>query len=96
LDLSGQTGSTGSEGLLIILMKHQPVKFLKQVLPAVKVNVDIGQADPSNYASMFDRVQADEKLIVENSPQNFATKIAAGEKDAKHQDICDVSTSMPR
>jgi hypothetical protein len=34
---------------------------MKQVLPKLKANVDIGQADRSIYASLFDRVQTDEK-----------------------------------
>lgn len=50
----------------IVLIEHQPIEFMKQVLPKLKANVDIGQADPSNYASMFDRVQTDE-----NKPQRY-------------------------
>ncbi|MBV8810396.1 MAG: hypothetical protein JO033_17135 [Acidobacteriaceae bacterium] len=45
----------------IVLIEHQPVEFMEQVLPKLKQNVDMGQADPADYASMFDRVQTDQK-----------------------------------
>lgn len=44
----------------VVLIDHQPLEFMREVLPKLKQNVAVGQADPANYASMFDRVQADE------------------------------------
>jgi hypothetical protein len=50
----------------VVLVEHQPLEFMREVLPQLKQNVAAGQADPANYATMFDRVQTDE-----HKPQRY-------------------------
>jgi len=46
-------------GEFVIMIQHQPARFRQQVLPKLKANVDMGQADPESYALVYDRSQRD-------------------------------------
>ena len=42
-----------------IMVQHQSPALRRKVLPKLKTNVDVGQADPGIYAMMFDRSRRD-------------------------------------
>lgn len=44
----------------VVMVQHQPAAFRLAVLPKLKANVDAGQAEPSSYATVFDRTQRDQ------------------------------------
>lgn len=46
-------------GEFVTMMQHQPPGFRRLVLPKLKANVDAGQAEPADYASMVDRLRTD-------------------------------------
>jgi hypothetical protein len=43
----------------VVMVQHQPPAFRLAVLPKLKANVDAGQADPGNFAMVYDRAQRD-------------------------------------
>ena len=43
----------------VTMIQHQSPKFRLKVLPKLKANVAVGQADPSSYATVLDRSQTD-------------------------------------
>jgi hypothetical protein len=43
----------------VTMIQHQSPEFRRKVLPGLKANVDVGQADPGSYATVFDRSQTD-------------------------------------
>ncbi|MET1084088.1 MAG: DUF6624 domain-containing protein [Burkholderiales bacterium] len=43
-----------------VMVQHQPAEFRRAVLPKLKANVDVGQADPATYATVYDRSQRDQ------------------------------------
>jgi hypothetical protein len=43
-----------------VMVQHQPAEFRREVLPKLKANVDVGQADPATYAQVYDRSQRDQ------------------------------------
>ena len=43
-----------------VMVQHQPAEFRRAVLPKLKANVDVGQADPGTYATVYDRSQRDQ------------------------------------
>ena len=43
-----------------VMVQHQPAEFRRAVLPKLKANVDVGQADPATYAMVYDRSQRDQ------------------------------------
>lgn len=43
----------------IVMVQHQPAAFRLAVLPKLKATVDAGQADPGNFAMVYDRAQRD-------------------------------------
>jgi hypothetical protein len=43
----------------VTMIQHQSPEFRVRVLPKLKANVDVGQADPGSYATVFDRSQTD-------------------------------------
>jgi hypothetical protein len=52
----------GPEGArwFVVLVLHQPPDLRREVLPKLRENVERGEADPADYAMMFDRAQVDE------------------------------------
>lgn len=46
-------------GEFVIMIQHQPPKVSEEVLPKLKAAVDAGEADPKNYAMVYDRSQLD-------------------------------------
>lgn len=44
----------------VIMIQHQPAAFRTAVLPKLKSNVDVGQAEGSAYAMVYDRSQRDQ------------------------------------
>lgn len=46
----------------VVMAQHQPPEFRRAVLPKLKLNVDAGQADPGEYAAVYDRTQRDQGL----------------------------------
>jgi hypothetical protein len=50
----------------VVLVQHQPLELLQQVLPQLEVLVRRGEASPSDYAMMFDRV-----LVQQKQPQRY-------------------------
>ena len=44
----------------VVMVQHQPAEFRRAVLPKLKANVDVGQADPGTYAAVYDRSQRDQ------------------------------------
>lgn len=51
------------------LVQHQPPAIQKEMLPALKKVVDVGETSKTNYAYLFDRVQTDE-----GKPQHWGTQ----------------------
>jgi hypothetical protein len=45
----------------IAMIQHQPPAFRQRVLPKLKEDVEIGEADPESYAMVYDRSQRDLK-----------------------------------
>ncbi|HKV81190.1 MAG TPA: DUF6624 domain-containing protein [Candidatus Sulfotelmatobacter sp.] len=45
----------------IAMIQHQPPAFRQRVLPKLKENVKMGEADPESYAMVYDRSQRDLK-----------------------------------
>jgi hypothetical protein len=43
----------------VVMVQHQPPDLRRAVLPKLRENVDRGEADPADYAMMFDRAQVD-------------------------------------
>jgi hypothetical protein len=43
----------------VVMVQHQPPDLRRAVLPKLRDNVDRGEADPADYAMMFDRAQVD-------------------------------------
>jgi hypothetical protein len=43
----------------VTMIQHQSPDFRGKVLPQLKANVDVGQADPGSYAMVLDRSQTD-------------------------------------
>jgi hypothetical protein len=54
--------AVGPEGArqFVVMVQHQPPDLRRLVLPKLRENVDRGEADPADYAMMFDRSQVDE------------------------------------
>ena len=44
----------------VIMVQHQPPELRRAVLPKLRENVDRGEADPGDFAMMFDRAQVDD------------------------------------
>jgi hypothetical protein len=44
----------------VIMVQHQPPELRRAVLPQLRENVDRGEADPGDFAMMFDRAQVDD------------------------------------
>ena len=44
----------------VTMVQHQSPEFRRAVLPKLKANVDVGQADPGTYATVYDRSQRDQ------------------------------------
>ena len=44
----------------VTMVQHQSPEFRRAVLPKLKANVDVGQADPATYATVYDRSQRDQ------------------------------------
>jgi hypothetical protein len=44
---------------LVVLVQHQSADLRRRVLPLLKERVDRGEADPGDYAMMFDRAETD-------------------------------------
>lgn len=44
---------------LVVMVQHQSADLRRRVLPLLKERVDRGEADPGDYAMMFDRSQTD-------------------------------------
>lgn len=44
----------------VVMVQHQPPDLRRAVLPKLRENVDRGEADPADYAMMFDRAQTDD------------------------------------
>jgi hypothetical protein len=55
----------------VVLVQHQPPDLRREVLPKLKANVDRGEADPADYALMFDRARVDE-----GKPQRYGANFA--------------------
>jgi hypothetical protein len=43
----------------VTMVQHQPPDFRRRVLPRLKANVEAGQADPGDYAMVYDRSAGD-------------------------------------
>jgi hypothetical protein len=46
-------------GEFVTMIQHQPARFREEVLPTLKAEVDIDEADPESYALVYDRSQRD-------------------------------------
>ena len=44
----------------VVMVQHQSPEFRRAVLPKLKANVDLGQAEPGTYAAVYDRTQRDQ------------------------------------
>ena len=44
----------------VVMVQHQPPDLRRVVLPKLRENVEQGEADPADYAMMFDRAQVDD------------------------------------
>ena len=44
----------------VVMVQHQSPEFRRAVLPKLKANVDLGQAEPGTYATVYDRTQRDQ------------------------------------
>jgi Family of unknown function (DUF6624) len=44
----------------VVMVQHQPPDLRRAVLPVLREHVDRGEADPADYAMMFDRAQVDD------------------------------------
>ena len=44
----------------VVMVQHLSPEFRRAVLPKLKANVDVGQADPGTYAMVYDRSQRDQ------------------------------------
>ena len=44
----------------VVMVQHQSPEFRRAVLPKLKANVDLGQAEPGTYAAVYDRSQRDQ------------------------------------
>ena len=47
----------------VTMVQHQPPELRRAVLPKLRENVDRGEADPGDYAMMFDRAQVDDGTL---------------------------------
>jgi hypothetical protein len=55
----------------VVMVQHQPADLRRIVLPKLRENVDRGEADPADYAMMFDRSQVDDGKL-QHYGANFA------------------------
>jgi hypothetical protein len=55
----------------VVMVQHQPPDLRRAVLPTLRENVDRGEADPAEYAMMFDRAQVDDGKL-QRYGANFA------------------------
>ena len=69
---SSEVGVEASRNF-VVLVQHQPSELIKQVLPKLEVQVRLGQANPSDYAMMFDRARTSEKR-----PQRYGENFECG------------------
>ena len=44
----------------VVMVQHQSAEFRQAVLPTLKAAIDAGQADPADYAMVYDRSQRDQ------------------------------------
>jgi hypothetical protein len=55
----------------VVMVQHQPPDLRRAVLPKLRENVDRGEADPADYAMMFDRAQVDD-----GKPQRYGANFS--------------------
>ena len=75
----------------VIMVQHQPPELRRAVLPKLRENVDRGEADPGDFAMMFDRAQVDDGKM-QRYGANFAcqpdgTLGPSPIDDAEHVDV---------
>lgn len=75
----------------VTMVQHQPPELRRAVLPKLRENVDRGEADPGDYAMMFDRAQVDDGTL-QRYGANFAcqpdgTLEPSPIADAEHVDV---------
>jgi hypothetical protein len=69
---SSQVGVEASRNFAV-LVQHQPPELIREVLPQLEEQVQLGQANPSDYAMMLDRARASEKR-----PQRYGENFECG------------------
>jgi hypothetical protein len=52
----------------VVLVQHQPPDLMRHVLPKLEANVHDGNADPADFAMMFDRMQ-----MYDGKPQHYGS-----------------------
>jgi hypothetical protein len=57
----------------VVLVQHQPPELLQQVLPQLENRMREGEANPSDYAMMFDRARVQQK-----QPQRYGENFECG------------------
>ena len=75
----------------VIMVQHQPPELRRAVLPKLRENVGRGEADPGDFAMMFDRAQVDDGKM-QRYGANFAcqpdgTLGPSPIDDAEHVDV---------
>jgi Family of unknown function (DUF6624) len=75
----------------VVMVQHQPPDLRRAVLPKLREHVDRGEADPADYAMMFDRAQVDD-----GKPQRYGANFTCQAdgtlgpspiEDAEHLDV---------
>jgi hypothetical protein len=59
----------------VLMVQHQPTEFRRRILPEVKANVDVGEADAENYALVYDRFERNE-----GREQRYGTQLQCNAK----------------
>jgi len=75
----------------VTMVQHQPPELRRAVLPKLRENVDRGEADPGDFAMMFDRAQVDDGKM-QRYGANFACQLDGTLEpspidDAEHVDV---------
>ena len=77
-----------------VMVQHQPAEFRRAVLPKLKANVDVGQADPATYAVVYDRSQRDQgKNQLYGEQLECTSGTALEEAPIDNEEKCEPSTS---
>ena len=62
----------------VVLVQHQPPDLMRQVLPKLEAQLRDGNADPADFAMMFDRMQ-----MYDRKPQRYGSNFECA-PDKRH------------